>query len=167
MHVLISGSLVTCQASGNTSDSFTSSSAETLFASATDSPAASQNSVGIVSFTGNVKNGVVTMKWQTAAEINCHGFDVEKKTGVMGTYAKIAFIQGHGTTKAAHNYQLIDIPMAPDNYSYRLREISTDGRSAYSNEVVVSVKVAGSSDTLGASKTTVTVTIASRQYRGQ
>jgi hypothetical protein len=163
VHVLISGFLITCQASGNTpSSSASSSSAETLFASATDSPTASPNSVGLVTFTGIVKNGVVTVKWQTAAELNCHGFDVEKKTGVMGTFAKIAFVQGHGTTNAAHSYQFIDIPTTPDSYSYRLREISTDGRSAYTTEVVVNVKVAASSGTLGATEASVTITIASR-----
>jgi Secretion system C-terminal sorting domain len=158
--VLASIVLVAPHAFGFTID-FLSTSPDPLFSASTTSPAKSVLSVGIVSFTGSVNNGVVVLKWQTATETNCYGFDIERKTSdtplITGTWAKVGFVAGNGTSNVTQNYQYQDSPVTSNNYTYRLKQINTEGQFGYGNEltVAVSIVVPAPSGTLAASTATV------------
>jgi hypothetical protein len=124
----------------------------------TGTPGAVTMSVGLVSFTGNVTNGIVTLNWQTATETNCYGFNIERETGTSGIWTQMGFVQGSGTSNIAHSYQYSDAPATSNSYSYRLKEISNDGQFAYSNVVAINVIIsapAAPTGTFTASTTTL------------
>ena len=73
-------------------------------------------------------NGV-TLTWTTASETNNYGFEVQRNG------AKIAFIQGHGTTLQSHSYSYSDIP-SPGKYQYRLKQIDLNGTATLSESVI-------------------------------
>jgi uncharacterized protein (TIGR03790 family) len=95
--------------------------------------------VEIVSFTAASTSGSIVLNWKTATESNNYGFDIERKQGVNGTYAKIGFVAGNGTTNTAHSYSYTDPGAASGAYTYRLKQIDNDGQFVYSSEVTLTV----------------------------
>ena len=93
--------------------------------------------VELTSFSANVSDGNVVLKWSTATEINNSGFEIERKSN--GEYRTIAFIQGYGTTTNEHNYSYTDNNLNNGAYTYRLKQVDYDGTFAYSNEINVEV----------------------------
>jgi len=89
--------------------------------------------VELTSFSASVKNGVAVLGWRTATETNNYGFDIEKKT-VNGSYSKIGFIGGNGTTTSPQSYTFTDNNLNSACY-YRLKQIDYDGSYKYSNEI--------------------------------
>ena len=78
----------------------------------------------------------VQLTWQTAAEQNNEGFDIQRKAS-NGSWENIGFAEGRGTTQATNNYEFLDEnPLRGVNY-YRLRQRDFDGRSEIS--AIVSV----------------------------
>lgn len=72
--------------------------------------------------------------WQTAAEVNVLGFDIERLKNDGQTYGKLGFVKATGN---AANYSFIDAaPRQGINY-YRLKMVDNDGRIAYSKTVSV------------------------------
>jgi hypothetical protein len=90
--------------------------------------------VELQSFTASgTRNGAV-LAWHTATEVNNYGFDVERKTG--GTWGKIGFVEGHGSTNVAQSYSFDDDHVT-GKVVYRLKQIDRDGTYEYSKEVEV------------------------------
>jgi len=78
----------------------------------------------------------VALEWTDQAT-NEDSYEVERKTGAQGTYARIAVL---ASNTAAYN----DEGLAPDTtYFYRVRAVNVYGASAYSNEVQVTTFPAG------------------------
>ncbi|MGA7161757.1 MAG: hypothetical protein WBZ48_12185, partial [Bacteroidota bacterium] len=77
--------------------------------------------VEITSFTGLAHGRNVELQWNTATEINNTGFEVQKNTN--GSWAKIGFVDGAGTSNVAHSYSFSDVSSAASTYSYRLKQI--------------------------------------------
>lgn len=97
--------------------------------------------VELTSFTAFVKDGVVTLNWQTATEVNNYGFDIERKTGTNHTeesvWENIGFVEGHGNSNSTKSYVFTDNSVSYGSYLYRLKQIDTDGSYEYSNTVEV------------------------------
>lgn len=110
--------------------------------------------VELTHFSGQWRNGCVTLRWQTATESNNHGFEVQRAmethrvVGGSGTekgpdtvWTTIGFVAGHGTTSCAHQYGytdlLQDIVGGSDHVQYRLRQIDRDGHTQYSNVIAI------------------------------
>ncbi len=91
--------------------------------------------VELTSFTGSANGRNVELAWTTASEINNSGFEVQKNSN--GSWAKIGFVDGAGTSNVAHSYSFSDVNSAASTYSYRLKQIDHDGRFTYSNAVEV------------------------------
>ena len=94
--------------------------------------------VELTSFTAELKNKNVLIKWTTASEKNNRGFYVERKSS--GDWQSIHFAEGRGTTAKGHEYEFLDILPAQFNNSYikyRLRQVDFDGTSSYSGEIEV------------------------------
>ncbi|MGE5315794.1 MAG: TIGR03790 family protein [Acidobacteriota bacterium] len=89
--------------------------------------------VELVSFSGAQSGAAIGLAWVTATEVNNYGFEVERNTD--GAWARIGFVEGSGTTNAAHEYAFIDRAPRAGRVSYRLKQIDRDGRSAYSNAI--------------------------------
>jgi uncharacterized protein (TIGR03790 family) len=93
--------------------------------------------VELVSFAGTQTCAGVRLEWTTATEVNNYGFDVEKNTA--GSWSRIGFVGGAGTSNARHAYSFLDRSAAPGVCSYRLKQIDRDGQSAYSKTADVRV----------------------------
>jgi len=95
--------------------------------------------VELVSFSANVNNSRVELRWITASETNNMGFDVERKSET-GTFQKIGFVEGNGTSNHFNTYSFTDFVSNPGTYYYRLKQIDFDGTFKYSNEILAEVE---------------------------
>ncbi len=93
--------------------------------------------VELTSFTANANLNSVTLNWNTASEINNHGFEIQRNSG--SGFATVAFVQGHGTTTQPQSYSYADQNVDPGHYTYRLKQMDFQGSSQYSAEVSVDV----------------------------
>jgi hypothetical protein len=95
--------------------------------------------VELASFTASVNGNNVTLSWVTATELNNLGFEVERKA-VEGTWAKVGFVNGRGTTTEPQLYNFTDAGLTSGNYNYRVKQIDYDGSYKYYNlEEVVEI----------------------------
>jgi hypothetical protein len=101
--------------------------------------------VELTNFSGSVINSVVTLRWETATEVNNYGFEVERsplnppQVGKTGEWEKIGFVEGHGNSNSPKNYSFTDDNVIYGNYNYRLKQIDNDGTFEYSNAIEVFV----------------------------
>jgi hypothetical protein len=99
--------------------------------------------VELISFTATYDNGLIMLKWATAAETNNAGFEIERKPGtesiIADSWEKIGYITGFGTTTEPQDYSFIDGNVSVGKYSYRLKQIDYDGTFQYSSSVEVNV----------------------------
>jgi hypothetical protein len=100
--------------------------------------------VELSSFTAKVlRNGGVQLNWRTETEANNFGFEVERKISskqsTAGNWEKIGFVEGHGTTNSPKNYSFTDKGISYGVYSYRLKQIDSDGTYKYSKEIEIDV----------------------------
>ena len=91
--------------------------------------------VELVSFNAEVNKAGVTLNWETATETNNKGFEVERK--ISGSWAKIGFVEGKGTTTELTKYSFTDKPNT-SSVTYRLKQVDLNGKYTYSKEINVS-----------------------------
>lgn len=91
--------------------------------------------VELVAFSATRRGSDVTLKWQTATEVNNYGFDVER-SDEGEIFNKIGFVEGHGTVNTPQNYSYTDLNATGTIY-YRLTQIDRDGTSDNSAVVMV------------------------------
>ncbi len=99
------------------------------------------------SFNANISNRNVILSWETEAEVNNYGFEVERSlSGHSSSFGGhslnreweiIGFVQGHGNANSQNEYSFIDENVAAGNYLYRLKQIDNDGKFTYSKVVEV------------------------------
>ncbi|GBD86196.1 hypothetical protein BMS3Abin03_00106 [bacterium BMS3Abin03] len=94
--------------------------------------------VELMSFTFQVNKNAVTLNWQTATEMNNHGFEIQRKTN--GEFLTIGFANGYGTTTESHSYTFVDENLSPGQYTYRLKQVDFDGTATYYNELLTEVE---------------------------
>ncbi|NUN68474.1 MAG: TIGR03790 family protein [Bacteroidetes bacterium] len=102
--------------------------------------------VEFASFTAMVNGKGVMLVWSTATEQNNLGFEVEKM--MSGTWSRIGFVEGHGTTNAPHSYTFTDAT-AKGRVLYRLKQIDRDGKFEYTGSVEAFVEPAITAYALG------------------
>ncbi len=97
--------------------------------------------VELTSFTANVIDNEVFIKWSTATETNNQGFEIERsqksKVKSQNEWEKIGFVSGFGTATESKSYSFSDINISSGTYGYRLKQIDYDGTFEYSPEVDV------------------------------
>jgi hypothetical protein len=98
--------------------------------------------VELLAFTAAMENGVVVLRWTTATETNCHGFDVQRLLPVAGSdWNSIGFVPGAGTTTMSREYSSLDrlenVQSTVGSIAYRLKMIDLDGSFQYSGIVEV------------------------------
>ena len=97
--------------------------------------------VELTFFTANVSEGNIVLNWQTATEVNNYGFEVERSSqSAAGSWQNIGFVEGSGNSNSTKEYSFIDKDVANGDYSYRLKQIDTDGSYSYSNEITVETR---------------------------
>lgn len=94
--------------------------------------------LGLLSFTGRENNGRIYLNWKMSPGSNCKDFIVERSIDATN-FEKIATIN----STALSNYQFTDdnIDPVPGKYYYRLKMISINEKTAYSN--IAMIKTAG------------------------
>jgi chitinase len=92
----------------------------------------------IVNFAGKPVSSGVLLSWQTISEYNNKGFDIERRDAASPIWAKTGFVSGAGTFSSTKNYSFVDKRVRKGKkYVYRLKQINTDGKNTYSQEVTV------------------------------
>ena len=100
--------------------------------------------VELSNFTAKASNDQVQLNWETKTEVNNFGFEVERISNANNenkNWQKIGFVEGNGNSNSPKQYSFIDNDLQSGNYSYRLKQIDTDGQFDYSAEVNVVVEV--------------------------
>jgi hypothetical protein len=99
--------------------------------------------IQMASFVANVvRNNQVEVAWRTVSETNNYGFEIYRKRGDAGEWAKVAFVEGHGTTLAPQSYTYVDAGLSFGKYTYRIKQVDLDGKSETFPEMSVTVGVA-------------------------
>ena len=96
------------------------------------------NPVELYGFTSNVDKNIVALYWNTSAEINNYGFDIERES-FNDPWTKVAIVKGNGTTNEISNYSFTE-KLTTGKYHYRLKQIDYNGNYEYfdlANEVQV------------------------------
>lgn len=94
--------------------------------------------VELTSFTAQVVDDGIVLKWQTATETNNSGFEILRfARNDFNVWEKIGFVEGKGTTTSMTNYIFKDRITDPGKYTYKLKQIDFDGSFKYSKEVEV------------------------------
>ncbi|NWF88765.1 MAG: T9SS type A sorting domain-containing protein [Ignavibacteriaceae bacterium] len=97
--------------------------------------------VELTSFNAIVYGNEVTLTWQTAAELNNLGFDVEQKIE-DGNWEKIGFVLGHGTSTSVNLYTFsYKLNTFYSKYSFRLKQIDLNGSAKYFQEIYINIDV--------------------------
>ena len=91
--------------------------------------------VELVSFTGEERDCVTHLNWQTATETNAHYFVVER-SGDGVNFAEIGRLDAAGNTQILTNYDFMDTNPNVQNY-YRLKQVDFDGTFEYSELIRV------------------------------
>ncbi|MFA7419061.1 MAG: T9SS type A sorting domain-containing protein [Melioribacteraceae bacterium] len=106
--------------------------------------------VELTSFTAQQKYSYVTLNFQTAAEVNNYGFEIERSSLSNTHLAKnlqleahnwirIGFLQGHGNSNSPKHYTFEDNNPPAEKLQYRLKQIDFDGKYEYSKTIEVDV----------------------------
>jgi len=91
--------------------------------------------VELVSFTHEIKDDQIILKWSTATELNNYGFEIQRS--VDGSeFRKIAFVTGNGNSSSPKNYNYNDKDVS-GFLSYRLKQLDNNGGFTYSPVVKV------------------------------
>jgi hypothetical protein len=97
--------------------------------------------VELTSFTASVTGTTVQLNWRTETEVMNYGFEVERlqdyKNAKLQDWEKIGFVQGHGNSNSPKDYYFTDSEVKAGEYSYRLKQIDTDGQYEYFGPVSV------------------------------
>jgi len=107
--------------------------------------------VELNSFTAYVMDQRVHLKWITETEVDNYGFDIERTSSFPSPYQggggeagggweMIGFIEGHGNSNSPKTYSFVDDkPFGGRKLKYRLKQIDTDGKYEYSDEIEVEI----------------------------
>jgi hypothetical protein len=88
--------------------------------------------VELASFTSEINQNSVKLRWSTVNENNNRGFAVERKNA-EGQYTEIGFVNGNGTSNTAHSYSFNDNNLLTGKYEYRLMQMDYNGNYKYYN----------------------------------
>ncbi len=98
--------------------------------------------VEMTSFTSTTSGDGVVLLWNTASEINNHGFEVERSYD-GNIFSNVGFVNGHGTSTETHSYSFTD--KLDNNINgllyYRLKQVDLNGQCSYSKILTVKFDV--------------------------
>ncbi|MEO1514073.1 MAG: glycosyl hydrolase family 28-related protein [Bacteroidota bacterium] len=90
-----------------------------------------------------IKEGVVSLQWDTQEEHQVAGFELQKST-TTAKWEAISFVQSKGAASATvHSYELLDALEQNKTTYYRLKIIDLDQSFEYSQVVAVEAEVLG------------------------
>lgn len=93
--------------------------------------------VELAGFDALIDGSDVVLTWRTLSETNNSGFEVQQQIG--GTFERIGFRAGQGTTNEATAYRFRVRDLSPGTYTFRLKQIDIDGTFAFSPSVQAAI----------------------------
>jgi len=102
--------------------------------------------VELSSFSAVALENGIKLKWRTETEVGNYGFDIERALSNSQNliWDKIGFVEGHGNSNSPKDYSFVDENISAGKpayrtgrYSYRLKQIDTDGKFEYSKVIEV------------------------------
>ena len=94
--------------------------------------------VELVEFTGEKLSSKTNyLKWTTATELNNDYFEVERRDEFSEDFVTLDRIDGAGNSNALLHYSFTDINAPTGAAYYRLKQVDTDGKQAYSATIVI------------------------------
>jgi hypothetical protein len=95
--------------------------------------------VELSSFSAVILENGVMLKWKTETEVSNYGFEVQRSNSNVQNqnWQTVGFVEGHGNSNSPKDYSFIDENVIAGKYSYRLKQIDTDGKFDYSKVVEV------------------------------
>jgi photosystem II stability/assembly factor-like uncharacterized protein len=94
----------------------------------TDSPLP----VELTSFTYNVSNRDVNLKWITTMEQNNSGFEIYRNDrNDPENWIKAGFVKGNGNTNTTTEYNFTDKKLSSGKYDYKIKQIDYNGNFEY------------------------------------
>ena len=101
--------------------------------------------IELKSFGARMSGGRILLKWDTESETNNHGFEIQRRFEQHSDWTTIGFVSGSGTTQSNHSYSYEDplssLPSKSGIVQYRLKQIDSDGSSALSPVVEVTLEM--------------------------
>jgi Secretion system C-terminal sorting domain len=92
--------------------------------------------VTLINFTVTKQGTDARLNWSTTEEDSNKGFEIQRSTDAS-TWTVLGFVAGAGTSQVQHDYQYLDMNLAPGTYYYRLRQVDYDEHSQFSKIVPV------------------------------
>jgi hypothetical protein len=89
--------------------------------------------VTLLAFSGQAIGTQNQLFWETAAEIHCKGFQIERCQNGRGDWKQIGFLKAEGKP---FTYQFIDNQPFAKSY-YRLRQVDWDGKESFSKIISI------------------------------
>jgi len=110
--------------------------------------------VDLASLNASVDETDVLLKWRTVSETNNAGFQVEHQrlpadTSAgprSGQWSTVGFVEGAGTTKNPQTYRKRMDNLEYGRHAFRLRQVDTDGKEAYSDVLEADVRLTDAHD---------------------
>ena len=99
--------------------------------------------VELALFEASLDGDIARLQWQTSAEQNNAGFEVEHAAPGLDVFQGRGFVEGHGTTTQEHAYTFQTEALTPGTHRFRLRQVDFDGAAQYSDEIAVEVALPG------------------------
>jgi len=95
--------------------------------------------VELASFTSRLLRNNVILEWETESEVNNYGFEVERYalSAERQAWNKIGFVNGNVNSNSPKSYAYEDKNVTAGKYSYRLKQIDSDGQFEYSKTIEV------------------------------
>ena len=97
--------------------------------------------VELSSFSAILLKSGIKLVWRTETEVNNYGFEIQKSVdrGQESEWSAIGFVQGYGNSNSPKEYFFIDESVTRGKYSFRLKQIDTDGNYEYSKVIEVNL----------------------------
>jgi hypothetical protein len=96
--------------------------------------------VVLSSFNATLTDDGVKLRWQTASEIECYGWMVQRRVSGQNYQDISPLIAGHGTSVEPHEYDFLDQSVAAGQAcTYRLKQIDMDGSVTFSDPLTISI----------------------------
>ncbi len=95
--------------------------------------------VKLTSFYGWREGNINQLTWQTATEVNCKGFEIERSIDNIN-FSNVGFVAtkaNNGNSNSTINYNYSDLKPIDGNNYYRLKQIDQDGKANYSNTILI------------------------------
>ena len=102
--------------------------------------------VELSSFSAVVLKTGIKLNWQTETEVNNYGFEIERallSASPLRGWEKMGFVNGNGNSNSPKNYSFEDRNLTSGKYSYRLKQIDSDGKFEYSKTIEVNLNGPG------------------------